>query len=57
MTTIRRIGRRPPLINGKGPMARAAEQRPENFKELDPQTQWDIDKALGILDWDGSPEK
>lgn len=38
-------------------MARAAEQRPENFKELDPQTQWDIDKALGILDWDGSPEK
>jgi len=27
--------------------------RPYNFFDLDPQTQWDIDKSLGILDWEG----
>ncbi len=27
--------------------------RPHNYFELDPQKQWDIDKSLGILDWEG----
>lgn len=28
-------------------------QRPRNYFLLSPQAQWDIDKALGILDWEG----
>jgi hypothetical protein len=28
--------------------------RPINFGELDAQKRWDIDKRLGILDWDGT---
>lgn len=28
-------------------------ERPNNFFELDERVQWDIDKALGILDWWG----
>lgn len=27
--------------------------RPRNYLNLSPQQQWDIDKSLGILDWDG----
>lgn len=30
-----------------------ANQRPENFNSLSPAEQWEIDKRLGILDWDG----
>jgi hypothetical protein len=29
-------------------------QRPKNYFELSPQSQWDIDKSLGILDWEGT---
>lgn len=29
-------------------------QRPHNFFKLTEQQQWDIDKSLGILDWQGS---
>jgi len=29
-------------------------ERPSNFFQLDGQSQWDIDKALGILDWAGN---
>lgn len=29
-------------------------QRPKNFFKLTSQEQWEIDKVLGILDWDGS---
>ncbi len=36
-----------------GPQAQAATRRPADYAELSPQTQWDIDKGLGILDWDG----
>lgn len=36
-----------------GPQARAATQRPSNYCELGPESQWNIDKGLGILDWDG----
>lgn len=36
-----------------GPQAQAASRRPTNYCELSAQTQWDIDKGLGILDWDG----
>ena len=28
-------------------------ERPSNFFQLTSEEQWDIDKALGILDWDG----
>jgi hypothetical protein len=28
-------------------------QRPWNYFKLSDQQQWDIDKSLGILDWEG----
>ena len=28
-------------------------QRPKNYFKLSAQTQWAIDKSLGILDWEG----
>ena len=28
-------------------------QRPRNFPQLSAREQWAIDKALGILDWEG----
>ena len=28
-------------------------QRPKNYFHLSDQEQWDIDKSLGILDWQG----
>lgn len=28
-------------------------KRPKNFFKLSAQEQWDIDKNLGILDWEG----
>lgn len=31
-----------------------ALQRPDDYFKLSAQEQWDIDKRLGILDWDGS---
>lgn len=34
---------------------KAALKRPANYADLPPQEQWDIDKQLGILDWDGKP--
>jgi hypothetical protein len=46
----------PQLSPGKGPLATAAEGRPENWRTLSAEEQWDIDKRLGILDWDGRPE-
>jgi YgiT-type zinc finger domain-containing protein len=38
-----------------GPLARAAETRPENFYSLSTEERWAIDKELGLLDWDGKP--
>jgi hypothetical protein len=38
-----------------GPQAIAAQQRPPNYWRLSEAEQWDIDKRLGILDWDGDP--
>lgn len=29
-------------------------QRPIDFFKLSPERQWEIDKDLGILDWEGS---
>lgn len=29
-------------------------QRPSDYFKLDPETQWAIDKSLGILDWEGT---
>lgn len=29
-------------------------QRPKNYFQLSAEEQWDWDKSLGILDWDGS---
>lgn len=34
-----------------------ALKRPTNYSKLDPREQWDIDKQLGILDWDPTPEE
>lgn len=29
-------------------------ERPSNYFKLSPETQWEIDKKLGILDWKGT---
>jgi len=39
-----------PLSEG----TRRARRRPSNYHELSAREQWEIDKRLGILDWDGS---
>jgi hypothetical protein len=38
-----------------GPQARQALRRPDNYRKLSARRQWEIDKELGILDWDGNP--
>lgn len=40
-----------------GPMALASCRRPANFETMAAKEQWSVDKALGILDWDGSLNK
>ena len=40
-------------MNALSPMARVACRRPKNYSNLTPEEQWDVDKSLGILDWDG----
>lgn len=40
-----------------GPLAQiAADKRPPQYSELSPQSQWDVDKKLGLLDWGGGWE-
>lgn len=34
-------------------MKERAKLRPANFESLTPSQRWEIDKKLGILDWDG----
>ncbi len=34
-------------------MLEAALRRPKNYPHLPPSEQWEIDKELGILDWEG----
>jgi hypothetical protein len=34
-------------------MAKAALRRPHDYGQRHPQSQWNIDARLGILDWDG----
>lgn len=34
-------------------MYEASFQRPKNYFQLTAERQWEIDKMLGILDWDG----
>lgn len=34
-------------------MAEKAKERPDNFEKLSAREQWEIDKELGILDWEG----
>jgi hypothetical protein len=34
-----------------------AMKRPSDYFKLSPSTQWEIDKRLGILDWDPTPEE
>lgn len=41
-------------MNNTQNMFHAALQRGYDFKKLSPETQWEIDKSLGILDWDGN---
>jgi hypothetical protein len=33
--------------------AQQAKKRSPNYKQMTPQEQWEEDKRLGILDWDG----
>lgn len=37
-----------------GPLASQAKKRPADYLKLSAETQWAIDKSLGILDWDGT---
>lgn len=37
-------------------MAERAKLRPDNYEQLSPQEQWEADKKLGILDWDGKDD-
>lgn len=44
------------FVNTQAPLsecARAAARRPSNYGRLSGEQQWEIDKELGILDWDG----
>lgn len=34
-------------------MKERAKQRSDNYDDLSPEQQWEEDKELGILDWDG----
>jgi len=34
-------------------MAMQAKKRPSNYEKLSAEDQWEIDKRLGILDWNG----
>jgi hypothetical protein len=45
-TEVLEMGVQPPRVR--------ANLRPANFLDLSPQEQWEIDKRLGILDWDGT---
>lgn len=40
--------------NEDAPPGVRARHRPPNFEQLSAQEQWEIDKGLGILDWDGT---
>jgi len=33
---------------------KALNGRPADYDDLPPESQWDIDKSLGILDWNGN---
>jgi len=44
-------------LDSKKPLSKEAEnakKRPENYEQLSARDQWEVDKGLGILDWDGS---
>ena len=45
------------FIESLGPQAKQSLKRPNNYEQLSPQRQWEIDKELGILDWDGDTNK
>lgn len=45
------VNSNPPLTQEE--MAERAKLRPDNFGDLSPKEQWNIDKSLGILDWNG----
>jgi hypothetical protein len=40
-----------------GPMATASLERSANYWDMSSEEQWQEDKRLGILDWDGDPSK
>jgi hypothetical protein len=39
-----------------GPQATRALERPDDFISLSEERKWEIDRELGILDWDGSED-
>ena len=40
-------------LDALSPQARTALQRPKGFMGMRERERWEIDKSLGILDWDG----
>lgn len=38
-----------------GRQALKAQERPFNYADAGSESQWAMDKKLGILDWDGDP--
>jgi len=54
LARISSLGARHMIYTGTlGPQATLALRRPSNYFELPGEEQWNIDKALGILDWSG----
>lgn len=41
-------------MTDQGELFAQALKRPKNYDSLDSYQQWQIDRDLGILDWDGS---
>lgn len=41
-------------VSPQGRLFAQAMKRPKDYEKASEQRQWEIDKGLGILDWDGS---
>lgn len=41
-------------MDDQGDLFYEAMKRPPNYKQMSSARQWEVDGALGILDWDGS---
>jgi len=55
MTKKKSPAKKTPPETPKGPQAKMVALRPSNYDTLSGEEQWEIDKGLGILDWNGDP--